>query len=109
MTNNPHILVVEDEQNLADTMALNLKIENYKVTVARTGSEALRLFKQLEKDLDLVLLDVMLPDINGFDLCEEFKKTNPGLPVIFLTAKNQTQDKISGLKLRADDYVTKPF
>src|SRR5690606_29409694 len=60
-------------------------------------------------NLSLVLLDVMLPDINGFDLCKEFKTISPEIPIIFLTAKSQTMDKISGLKLGADDYITKPF
>lgn len=105
----PHILLVEDEESLATTIALNLKLENYQVDVARNGNEALRLFSKLEPSLHLVLLDVMLPDINGFDLCKQFKSSQPNLPVIFLTAKNQTADKIGGLKLGADDYITKPF
>lgn len=106
----PHqILIVEDENSLADTLALNLKMENYSVLVARSGSEALKTFTNNHSDLSLVLLDVMLPDINGFDLCKEFKNIKPEIPVIFLTAKNQSSDKISGLKLGADDYITKPF
>lgn len=104
-----HIFIVEDEESLANTIALNLKIENYEVLIARSGSEALRLFSANQSTLSLVLLDVMLPDINGFDLCKEFKLLKPALPVIFLTAKNQTTDKIEGLKLGADDYITKPF
>jgi len=104
-----HILVVEDESALADTLALNLKIANYEVTIARSGSEALKTFAKLSSVLHLVLLDVMLPDINGYDLCAEFKRSSPLLPVIFLTAKGQTSDKIEGLKLGADDYITKPF
>lgn len=103
------ILIVEDEVNLANTLALNLEIEGYDVSVARAGSEALRLFNKPGARPDLVLLDVMLPEINGFDLCLEFKKTAPDLPVIFLTAKNQSVEKIAGLKLGADDYVVKPF
>ncbi|PBQ34303.1 DNA-binding response regulator [Sphingobacteriaceae bacterium] len=109
MTGQYHILLVEDEENLANTLALNLKLENYLVTVARTGDEALKLFTKNRTYINLVLLDVMLPDINGFDLCKEFKIMEPGIPVIFLTAKNQTADKIGGLKLGADDYITKPF
>ncbi len=107
--NTPHILLVEDEETLAKTLALNLKIENYLVTTASSGIEALKTFNAQKETLDLVLLDVMLPEINGFDLCAEFKKTMPRLPVIFLTAKNQSQEKISGLKLGADDYIVKPF
>jgi len=106
----PHqILIVEDENALADTLALNLKLENYSVIVARSGSEALKTFKNNFSELNLVLLDIMLPDINGFDLCAEFKTIKPEIPVIFLTAKNQSSDKITGLKLGADDYITKPF
>jgi two-component system alkaline phosphatase synthesis response regulator PhoP len=104
-----NILVVEDEESLANTIALNLQLEKYNVSIARTGKEALSAFIKSNKELDLVLLDVMLPEINGFDLCVEFKKINTNVPVIFLTAKNQSSDKISGLKLGADDYIVKPF
>lgn len=103
------IFVVEDEENLADTIALNLTLEDYEVVVARSGSEALKMFKAQHSSIRLVLLDVMLPDINGFDLCREFRQINTTIPVIFLTAKSQTSDKIEGLKLGADDYITKPF
>ncbi|WP_317897298.1 response regulator transcription factor [Aurantibacillus circumpalustris] len=105
----PHIFIVEDEENLANTISLNLKFENYLVSIARNGSEALQFFKKNQETIHLVILDVMLPDINGFDLCKEFKNALPDLPVIFLTAKNQMADKIDGLKLGADDYITKPF
>jgi two-component system alkaline phosphatase synthesis response regulator PhoP len=104
-----HILVVEDEESLANTIALNLQLENYKVLVARTGNDALTVFKNNTNLISLVLLDVMLPEINGFELCKHFKALNPKVPVIFLTAKNQISDKIEGLKLGADDYITKPF
>jgi two-component system alkaline phosphatase synthesis response regulator PhoP len=109
MRHQHHIFIVEDEENLADTIALNLKLENYNVTIARQGKEALKIFQKSSSDINLVLLDIMLPDINGFDLCRQFKTINPSVPVIFLTAKNQTSDKINGLKLGADDYITKPF
>lgn len=105
----PLILVVEDEENLANTLVLNLGMENYNVLVARSGNEALSVFHKHHKTIDLVLLDVMLPDINGFDLCKQLKQAEPDLPVLFLTAKSQINDKITGLKLGADDYMTKPF
>ena len=105
----PHILIVEDEESLSQTLALNFKIEQYQVSVARTGSEAQQIFNKKGRHFDLVLLDVMLPDVNGFELCRQFKSDMPLLPVIFLTAKNQMIDKIEGLKLGADDYITKPF
>lgn len=105
----PHIFVVEDEESLAETIALNLRLENYKVTIAKSGKQALTIFKTDHTSINLVLLDVMLPEINGFELCKEFKVLNPAVPIIFLTAKNQIADKIEGLKLGADDYITKPF
>lgn len=103
------ILIVEDEQSLAQTIALNLQLENYKVMLAASGQQALDLFKANANSINLVLLDVMLPEINGFDLCKQFKNINASVPIIFLTAKNQISDKIEGLKLGADDYITKPF
>jgi two-component system, OmpR family, alkaline phosphatase synthesis response regulator PhoP len=109
MYTTPLILVVEDEENLANTLALNLRIEKYDVLIARSGHEAIEQFKRQKKSIDLIVLDVMLPDINGFDLCEQFKKIQPQLPILFLTAKSLHTDKISGLKLGADDYITKPF
>ena len=104
-----NILIVEDEESLGKTLLLNLELENYNVKLAKSGNEALQLFTDLNKNLNLILLDVMLPEINGFELCQKFKSLNPNVPVIFLTAKNQTSEKISGLKLGADDYITKPF
>ena len=104
-----HILIVEDEESLANTIALNLQLENYKVIVARKGNDALSVFKNNSGLINLVLLDVMLPEINGYELCQLFKAIDPLVPVIFLTAKNQISDKIEGLKLGADDYITKPF
>lgn len=105
----PNILIVEDEESLGKTLLLNLELENYTVKLANSGNTALQLFEQLHKNLNLVLLDVMLPEINGFELCKKFKSIDSQVPVIFLTAKNQTSEKISGLKLGADDYITKPF
>jgi two-component system, OmpR family, alkaline phosphatase synthesis response regulator PhoP len=103
------ILIVEDEESLANTLALNLKIEGFKPTIAQKGSEALKYFVGNNANLSLILLDVMLPEISGFDLCIEFKKINPIVPIIFLTAKNNSNEKIAGLKLGADDYIVKPF
>jgi len=103
------IFIVEDEKAIQDTLKLNLELENYKVLTADTGSSAISIFKEHAKHIDLVLLDVMLPEINGFDLYRNFKDQNTNIPIIFLTAKNQNMDKISGLKLGADDYMTKPF
>lgn len=103
------ILLAEDEENIASTLKLNLTLSGYEVVHAPNGTDAFRVFMTENNRLDLALLDVMLPGINGFDLCAEFKKNNPLVPVIFLTAKGQAADKISGLKIGADDYIVKPF
>lgn len=109
MNEGTHILLVEDEKALADTLLLNLRITGYEVFLARTGQEALDLFQKHHRSLHLVLLDIMLPDITGHELCQQFKSKLPNLPVVFLTARDQISDKITGLKLGADDYITKPF
>jgi two-component system, OmpR family, alkaline phosphatase synthesis response regulator PhoP len=107
--NKQSILIIEDEENLSSTLALNLELENYKVLLAKNGKEGLSLYRENHTSLDLVLLDVMLPGLNGFDLLPEFKKIDKDVPVIFLTAKSLANEKISGLKLGAEDYITKPF
>jgi two-component system, OmpR family, alkaline phosphatase synthesis response regulator PhoP len=107
--NKQKILIVEDEESLAKALVLNFELEGYQVTNITSGTEAHTYFKSNNAYIQLVLLDVMLPGINGFDLCAEFKKLNSNVPVIFLTAKNLSNDKISGLKLGADDYIVKPF
>jgi two-component system, OmpR family, alkaline phosphatase synthesis response regulator PhoP len=101
------ILLVEDEEHLLKTIQLNLELEGYSVTTAITGIEALKEF--LKGNFDLIILDVMLPEMNGFDVCEEIRKENTLVPILFLTAKGSSGDKIQGLKLGADDYLTKPF
>lgn len=109
MPANAHIFLVEDEEHLLQALTLNLKIEKYRVSTAKSGLQALNLFKHEHAGINLVILDVMLPEINGYDLFKQFKELEPDLPVLFLTAKNQISDKITGLKLGADDYLTKPF
>lgn len=102
-----HILLVEDEENLLKTIRLNLELEGYIVTTATNGIEALKEFRK--GNFNLVILDVMLPEMNGYDVCEQIRKENATVPVLFLTAKGSSSDKIQGLKLGADDYLTKPF
>jgi two-component system alkaline phosphatase synthesis response regulator PhoP len=105
--NQKHILLVEDEENLLKIIKLNLEMEGYAVTTAITGIEALKEFRR--NSFDVILLDVMLPEMNGFDVCEEIRKENKDVPVLFLTAKGSGEDRVQGLKLGADDYLTKPF
>lgn len=101
------ILLVEDEEHLLKTIRLNLELEGYAVTPAVNGIEALKEFRKAH--FDLVILDVMLPEIHGFDVCEEIRKENTQLAILFLTAKASGSDRVQGLKLGADDYLTKPF
>lgn len=104
---NKHILLVEDEEHLLKIIRLNLELEGYAVTPAVTGIEALKEFRK--NNFGLILLDVMLPEMNGFDVCEEIRKENKNVPILFLTAKGSGEDRVQGLKLGADDYLTKPF
>ncbi len=101
------ILLVEDEENIRDVVKLNLELEGYEVVGTDNGREAIKFFH--EQHFDLLLLDVMLPEVNGFQICEQVRLTNMEVPVIFLTAKDAAQDRITGLKKGADDYLTKPF
>lgn len=101
------ILLVEDEQSLAETIRLNLELEGYKVQHAADGKKALKAFHQ--ERFDLAILDVMLPEMDGFTVCEAIRLENSQIPVLFLTAKNSSNDRVTGLKLGADDYLTKPF
>jgi len=101
------ILVVEDEPPLALGLEDDLKLEGYEVEVARDGETASR--RAREQSFDLIILDVMLPHKDGFEVCRELRRAGLRMPVILLTAKTQESDKVLGLELGADDYVTKPF
>jgi len=101
------ILLVEDEENIRDVVKLNLEMEDFEVVATGTGKEALKHFK--EQHFDLIILDVMLPEVDGFQVCEQIRLTNMDVPIIFLTAKDASQDRIQGLKKGGDDYLTKPF
>lgn len=101
------ILFVEDEEHLLKTILLNLELEGYQVVTASDGISALKKFRA--GSFDLIILDVMLPELNGFDVCEEIRNENSLVPILFLTAKGGSSDKVKGLKLGADDYLTKPF
>lgn len=101
------ILIVEDEQNMRLGLKDNLEFEGYEVDIAEDGEAGLK--KILENKHNLVLLDVMLPKISGFDICKKARENGIKTPIILLTAKGEEVDKIVGLELGADDYITKPF
>ena len=103
---NCKILVVDDEHDIADLLEVYLQNENYIVYKFYSAKDALTCIEQ--EELDLAILDIMLPDISGFSLCQKIRETHT-YPIIMLTAKDEETDKITGLTLGADDYVTKPF
>lgn len=102
-----HILVVDDEPNMRIGLEDNLNFEGYKVTTAEDGKKALELCQK--HDYDIILLDVMMPEVSGFDVCKKIRERGDQTPIIFLTAKGEEIDKVLGLELGADDYITKPF
>ena len=101
------ILIVEDEKNIVDILSFNLNKEGYDTLEAYDGQTGLQL--ALEQNPDLILLDLMLPKMNGFDVCRSLRQENRSTPVIMLTAREEETDKVLGLELGADDYITKPF
>jgi len=104
---NENILLVEDEEDLRMTLTDRLKAEGYAVNAAQDGEEGYK--KALRLSFDLIILDVMLPKKNGLDVCRDIRQAGCATPVLMLTARNQTVDKVVGLKLGADDYLAKPF
>lgn len=102
-----HVLIIEDEQNIARVLQLELEFEGYAVEIAYTGTDGL--IKYREKSWDIILLDLMLPGLNGLDVLRRIRATESDTPVIILTAKSNIEDKVTGLDLGANDYVTKPF
>ena len=101
------ILLVEDEENLQDALRLNFEMEGYEVTAAYDGAEALEAVQN--EYFDLIILDVMLPEIDGISVCENIRLSNMEVPILMLSAKNNSADRVLGLKKGADDYLTKPF
>jgi len=102
------VLLLEDEKSIRDFVRINLKREGYTVVEAATGEEALEIAES-QADIDIAILDVMLPGIDGFEVCGRLRKKYPRLGIIMLTAKSQELDKVMGLEFGADDYVGKPF
>jgi len=106
-TPEARLLVVEDETNIRDLLATSLKFAGFEVHSAATGNDALQVAH--EHEIDLAVLDVMLPDMDGFTVTRKLRSTGIDLPILFLTARDATEDKITGLTVGGDDYVTKPF
>lgn len=107
MTSEARILVVEDEDDIADLVQLHLGDLGHSVDVVGNGTEGLE--RALNHDYDLVILDIMLPGMDGFDVCKRLRAEKRSLPILMLTAKSEELDKVLGLELGADDYITKPF
>ncbi len=106
-TEQGYILLVEDEENLQEALKLNLELEGYEVSCAGDGAEALKRIG--EEYFDLVILDVMLPEIDGIGVAENLRLNNNDVPILMVSAKSSSAEKVLGLKKGADDYITKPF
>ena len=102
------VLVLEDESSIRGFIVINLRRAGYQVVEAESGEQALELLSQ-HSDVRVALLDIMLPGIDGFEVCRRIRATNPTIGIIMLTARSQEMDKVTGLMTGADDYVTKPF
>ncbi len=103
------ILVVEDEDAIREFVVINLERAGYDVTDVSCGEDALRVFDEQSGNFDVALLDIMMPGIDGFQVCKEIRRRSSSIGIILLSAKSQEMDKVSGLMMGADDYVTKPF
>ena len=103
------VLIAEDESAIREIIAITLKRAGYEVTEACDGEEALLLYTEHENEFDVVLLDIMMPNIDGLEVCKRLRKISSTVGIIMLTAKTQEMDKVSGLLMGADDYITKPF
>ena len=103
------ILVCEDEASIRDFVVINLKRPGYEVVEAGSGEEALQKFQEYKGDVDIALLDIMLPGMDGFAVCKELRQKSSSMGIIILTARTQEMEKVGGLMMGADDYVTKPF
>lgn len=101
------ILLVEDEENIREALKLNLELENFEVVTSDNGRSALKFFE--EQSFSLVILDIMMPEMDGLMVCEQIRLIDREIPILFLTAKHSPEDRIKGLKKGADDYLSKPF
>ncbi len=103
------ILVCEDEDAIREFIKINLERSGYITTDVSTGEDALKVFNESENNFDIAILDIMLPGIDGFEICKQLRKNSENLGIIMLTAKTQEMDKVRGLMIGADDYIAKPF
>lgn len=101
------ILIGEDEESLREALKLNLELEGYEITTANTGPDVLKMVKN--EYFDLIVLDIMLPDMDGITVCETIRMQHNDVPILFLSARNTSNDRVEGLKKGGDDYLTKPF
>lgn len=101
------VLLVEDEESLRDALKLNLTLEGYSVNAVSNGVLALKAFK--EEYFDCIILDIMMPEMDGISVCEAIRLSNDSIPILFLSAKSSGEDRVTGLKKGGDDYITKPF
>src|ERR1044072_2911699 len=101
------ILIAEDEESLREALKLNLELEGYEITTADNGPAVLKLVKN--EFFDLIILDIMLPDMDGITVCETIRMQHNNVPSLFLSARNASADRVEGLKKGGDDYLTKPF
>ena len=104
-----YVLVAEDESSIRDFVVINLHRSGYEVFEASNGEEAIKLFDEFESKSDVVVLDIMMPGIDGLEVCKYIRSKNRRVGIIMLTARTQEMDKVTGLMVGADDYVTKPF
>ena len=107
--NMKNILVAEDETAIREFVVINLERGGYNVTEAENGAVALEKYDAADGDFDIAILDIMMPEKDGLQVCKELRKKNGNLGIIMLSARTQEMDKVSGLMLGADDYITKPF
>jgi two-component system, OmpR family, alkaline phosphatase synthesis response regulator PhoP len=107
MSKQERILLVEDEQSLRDALKLNLELENYHITTATNGVEAVKLFNS--EYFNMIILDIMMPEMDGIAVCESIRLVDATIPILFLSAKGNADDRILGLKKGGDDYIAKPF
>ncbi len=107
MSQEIKLLIIEDETTILELLKAGLKYEGYQVFGAETGKEGIAILEK--EDIDLLILDIMLPDIDGFELCKRIRAKGFDLPILMLTAKKEIQDRVAGLDAGADDYLTKPF